>query len=246
MSRPINDSGRRSSRGWKASAEAWISQQGDKGDWARQNILDPGLEPLLGNLHGKRILDVGCGEGRYCRLLAEKGAITTGLDPVEEFIALAKQRHPEGAYHQGFAEFLPFPSQEFDLVVSYLTLVDILDFRSAILEMSRVLKPDGRILVATISNIASPTDGGWVKDEDGRRLYRAVDRYMEEFTLHLEWQGISIENYHRPLSAIMEAFFRAGLVLTRFLEPLPPKDSREYADEFRAPNFQIMEFAKRA
>ena len=220
-----------------------MTSQGTSGDWSRREILDPALDKLLGNLEGCRVLDVGCGEGRYCRVLHEKGAIVTGLDPVEEFITTAKSLHPDGSYSQGFAEFLPYLSSSYDLVLSYLSLVDILDYKAAIAEMARVMKPTGRIIVVSLSNLASCTTG-WVKNSEGKRLYRTVDRYMEEFTLNLEWSGISIENFHRPLSAVLGAFFKQGLVLTDFQEPLPEPPT--LCDEHRAPTFQIMTFARRS
>jgi hypothetical protein len=58
------------------------------------------------------------------------------------------------------------------------------------------------------------------------------------------WRGIEIVNWHRPLSRTLQAHLDAGLVLTHFLEPLPPPDSTYYADEFRVPTFQVMAFRK--
>lgn len=107
--------------------------------------------------------------------------------------------------------------------------------------MARVIKSDGEILIVTISNVASTSDG-WIKNGAGEKLYRPVDHYMDDFELDLKWRGIHILNYHRPLSAILEAFFKSGLVLDAFIEPLPSPNSVAYQDEFRAPSFQIMRF----
>ncbi|HWD37304.1 MAG TPA: class I SAM-dependent methyltransferase [Fimbriimonas sp.] len=227
--------------GWVKSAGAWIATQKETGDWSRSAILDPCLERILPTVQGLRVLDVGCGEGRYCRVLSRRGANTVGIDPVSEFVSRAKELHQSGDYREAFAEDLPFEANSFDLVVSYLTLVDIPDFRAAIKEMCRVCRPDGRIVVVTLSNLASTTDA-WTKDESGRKLYRTVDRYMEEFTLPLQWKGIQIENYHRPLSAILAPFFAAGAMMDGFLEPLPDEADQEYEDEFRVPTFQVMTF----
>jgi len=229
--------------GWTSSAEAWIALQGEEGDASRREVLDPALEPILGNVAGKEIIDVGCGEGRYCRILASKGAKVTGIDPTPSFIELAKQRHSEGAYLEGRAEDLPFSDSSFDVVVSYVALVDIPDDLAAIREMARVCRQGGQVVVATISNLAS-TSAEWVKDGGGRRLYRTVDRYMECFSMWVAWKGIEIENYHRPLSRTLQAHLDAGLELTHFLEPLPAPDSPYYADEFRVPTFQVMAFRK--
>ncbi len=227
--------------GWLASASAWMESQGELGDQSRQEILDPCLDQILGQVEGLAILDVGCGEGRYAAMLASKGATVTGIDPVGVFIKRASSRCPTGTFVQGFAEAVPFESQSFDLVLSYLSIIDIPDYVKAISEMARVVRPKGRVILVTVSNMASATDG-WVKDEAGIKLYRSIDRYMDEFALDLSWNGIRIANYHRPLSAILKAFFDTGLKMTGFYEPLPQPDSPCYQDEFRVPTFQVMQF----
>lgn len=229
--------------GWRSSAQAWIASQSEEGDRSRREILDPALANLLGDVSNLTILDVGCGEGRYSRRLASQGATVTGLDPVDTFIEHARERDAVSRYLVASAEAMPLESESFDVVLSYLTIIDIPDYRAAIAEMCRVMKPSGSVLMATISNVAS-TSFGWIKDENGRKLYRPVDRYMEDFYLDLEWSDIRVRNYHRPLSALLQPFFSAGLVLTDFLEPLPDPSSDWFVEESRAPTFQIMRFRR--
>lgn len=228
---------------WSQSAEAWIATQGEEGDQSRRLILDPALEVFRSSLNLKTVLDVGCGEGRYARKMKVAGAKVIGIDPVLSFIQQARQRDPEGDYRTARAEELPLETGSVDVVLSYLSLMDIEDYRKAGEEMVRVLAPGGQILLVLISNLAS-TSEGWKKDADGNRLYRTVDRYMEEFSMDLEWQSIRVRNYHRPLSAILQLFFRLGCVLVDFQEPLPPADHPWYQEERRAPNFQILTFQK--
>jgi SAM-dependent methyltransferase len=227
--------------GWTQSASAWIESQGEQGDMSRREILDPALSSILGDITGKVVLDVGCGEGRYARLLAERGAIVTGVDPVVEFIDEANKRNTSCTFLVAAAEDLPFPAASFDITLSYLSLVDILDYKTAIREMCRVTRPTGRIVVVSISNL-NVTVEGWVTDENGNKLHRPIDNYMEERALELSWNGIQITNYHRPLSAVLGEFFKAGAVLDGFYEPLPDPSSPMYESEWRAPNFQIMTF----
>jgi len=223
---------------WKQSAEAWIRDQGEQGDWSRRFILDPALEEVLREVEGKAVLDLGCGEGRYCRVLKGKGAEVTGIDPVPRFIEQARALDPVSRYVEAGAEALPFEENTFDLVLSYLTVIDIPDLAAAAGEIARVLRPGGELVMVNISNLTSSTPG-WIKDEQGNKLYRKVDRYMEHFSMELEWRDIQIQNYHRQLSYLLGLFLDQGFVLTRFLEPLPAEDDPNYEEEVRAPNFQI-------
>ena len=52
---------------------------------------------------------------------------------------------------------MPFPGASFDLVVSYLTLIDIADFRLALQEMVRVLQPGGTLLIANLNSFVTAT-----------------------------------------------------------------------------------------
>jgi SAM-dependent methyltransferase len=229
--------------GWEYSAEAWIRGQGEEGDRSRREILDQAVEKLLPDIRGWTVLDVGCGEGRYCRVLRSRGAHPVGLDPTESLLRRARERDPEGQYDLGVGEALPYSDDRFDLVLSYLSLIDIEDYEAASREMVRVCRPGAEILLVMLSNLASVTET-WVKDDQGNRLYRTVDRYMESFHLDVEWSGIRIRNYHRPLSKVMQAFLNCGCVLTWFDEPLPLPESDLFADEFRVPTFQILKFRK--
>src|SRR4029078_12912166 len=98
-----------------------------------------------------RVLDLGCGEGRFCRMLGERGARTIGIDPVGDMIAEAALRHVQGGvYLRSIAETLPFVDECFDVAVSYITLVDIPDFRRAIRECARVLRQGGKLVAGKL------------------------------------------------------------------------------------------------
>ena len=232
--------------GWDQSAEAWIAEIGDHGDWGRRHVLDP---VMLGRLKGRgftRALDVGCGEGRFCRLLKDDGIPAVGIDPTRRLIERARELDPTGDYQMARAEQLPFADKSFDLVVSYLSLIDIDDFRTAIREMARVLTPAGTLFIANLTSfVTAGAPQGWVKDEAGRRLHFPVDRYLEEFFYWDQWADIRVINRHRPLSAYMVAFLDTGLELRHFDEPSPRSgDPARQANYRRAPWFLIMEWQR--
>lgn len=204
---------------WDESAEAWIAEQGDAGDFSRQHVLDPAILPILRAGNFERALDVGCGEGRFCRVLRAEGIEPVGLDPTKALLEQARRRDPGGRYVRASAEAMPFDDADFDLVISYIALVDIPDFRTAIAEMARVLQPGGTIIMANITDLRTAMmEQGWVRAE-GRKLHYPLDRYMEERATTVAWSGIKIQNWHRPLAAYMQAFLDQGLILRSFDNP---------------------------
>ena len=66
--------------GWDDSAAAWIDDMGERGDFSREFILDPALKARIALKTFANALDVGCGEGRFCRLLEGLGIAATGID----------------------------------------------------------------------------------------------------------------------------------------------------------------------
>jgi len=76
---------------WDAIASAWIREARDRNP-VRNGLLDPPMLEACGNVEGLRILDCRCGEGRFCRILAERGAAyMLGLDLCEPMIAAARE-----------------------------------------------------------------------------------------------------------------------------------------------------------
>ena len=232
---------------WQASADAWIADMGEHGDFGRRYVLDPIMLPRALMRLPKKALDVGCGEGRFCRMLKLQGVDVTGIDPTPALIAAARARDADGAYLQAAAERLPFGDEAFDLVVSYLSLIDIPDFHAAILEMARVLNPGGALLIANLNSFNTAcADTGWVKGSAGERLYYPIDNYLQERSMWIEYRGIRIVNHHRPMSIYLGALLDAGLRLTYFDEPSPSADAPmlKATNYRRAPWFLVMEWVK--
>lgn len=232
--------------GWNSSAKAWIADMGERGDYGRQYVLDAPMIARLRLLNGGRALDVGCGEGRFCRVLGAEGFDPVGLDPTAELLTAARAKDPRGSYVEGRAEALDFADDSFDLVVSCLSLIDIEPAGQAIAEMVRVLKPGGTLLIANLTSFSTArAHGGWRKKLLGRGAGFAIDRYLEPRAEWQRWRGIEILNWHRPLKDYMQWFLGQGLVLTHFDEPEPVGGPSDRADRYRrVPWYLIMEWRK--
>lgn len=227
--------------GWEASAQAWIAAQGEAGDWGRRHVLDAPMMARVAAASPASALDVGCGEGRFCRMMAAEGIATVGVDPVGALLARARALHPEGRYLEGRAEALPVPDGAFDLVVSYLTLIDVPDVEAAIPEMARALAPGGRLLIANLTTFVTADPRG----DGAERPPAVVDDHMRERAAWAEWDGLRVRNWHRPLPTYMRLLLGAGLRLTWFDEPLPQGGDPERAARYaRAPWFLAMEWRR--
>lgn len=99
---------------------------------------------------GMFVLDVGCGTGTNLMLYHEAGCKTSGIDLSPSMVEVAKKKLGDKAeIRLGDASKMEFPDATFDLVIGFLTLHEMpSQIRTNVIgEMSRVMKPDGRILL---------------------------------------------------------------------------------------------------
>jgi len=107
----------------------------------------------LGELRGRRVLDVGCGTGALAAALADRaGAKVWGVEPSAEMREVARARLPRTVgVRAGTAEALPFRDGWFDAVVFSL-VVHLIDRPRAFVEAARVLRPGGSVAVGTFAH----------------------------------------------------------------------------------------------
>ncbi|MBS3695700.1 class I SAM-dependent methyltransferase [Rhodococcus qingshengii] len=123
-------------------------------DWAhiQQRTITPASIAVLDELqmhHGEAILDIGCGEGTFSALTRERGAVAAGIDACVPLIAIARRHTPDGDFRVGDMEHLPFPDHTFHAVTAFNSLHFAHNPAQAIREAIRVLRPGGRLVLAT-------------------------------------------------------------------------------------------------
>jgi ubiquinone/menaquinone biosynthesis C-methylase UbiE len=106
---------------------------------------------------GDKILDLGCGNGRFFELLKDKDVNYIGVDFSEKLIEIAKKKYPKVKFQVADALNLPFPNNYFDIIYSIAVLHHIpsREFRQQFLkEARRILKPNG-LLILTVWKLKS-------------------------------------------------------------------------------------------
>jgi ubiquinone/menaquinone biosynthesis C-methylase UbiE len=233
-----------------------------KGDVNRQYIIDPALWSLLGDVKGQTILDAGCGNGYLTRLLALKGAKAKGIDFSGTFIEYCKKLETEknlgcDFFEGSLAEMNMFQDQRFDVVVSNIVFIDVLDYKTAFKEIARVLKDDGRFIWSNTHPVfgRSATAGDFKFPRDSRRneerYIKMVDRYFDTGAEMIDWFKAPTWQFIRTLEDYSKALKEAGFVISEIVEPQPSiEDIQKHPDYLafdadRWPHFIIFECLKK-
>jgi 2-polyprenyl-3-methyl-5-hydroxy-6-metoxy-1,4-benzoquinol methylase len=113
-----------------------------------QRRIEVVFDQLLGreSLESLRLLDVGCGTGPFSLTAAQRGAVVTSLDIGTELLARARAKGVATVL-AGDAMALPFTDARFDIVLSSECIEHTADPRRAVVEMLRVLRPGGRLVL---------------------------------------------------------------------------------------------------
>jgi 2-polyprenyl-3-methyl-5-hydroxy-6-metoxy-1,4-benzoquinol methylase len=212
----------------------------------RSRIETYSLMRLIGDLDGKKVLDVACGEGYFTRILRRAGASkVVGLDISERMIRLARAQEaaePLGIEYRIEDARSIVPQQDFDLAVAAWLLVYAQD-RAELARMCRGLasrvRPGGRFVTYT----TNPGVYDFSPPPDYRKYgftTKLADQVFEgapiRFTFHLDDTALDIENYYLPVEAYETAFHEAGFrdfaIHTPGLSPAPPGgEDRTYWDD---------------
>jgi ubiquinone/menaquinone biosynthesis C-methylase UbiE len=124
--------------------------------WAQRFFFDrlhnAVLDLVESQAHPESILDVGCGTGRLLRKAKERwpDARLIGIDPAEGMVEKARSLMPSVTFYVGMAESLPLPDAPVDLAFSTMSYHHWVDRVQGVREITRVLRPKGRLFLADI------------------------------------------------------------------------------------------------
>jgi ubiquinone biosynthesis O-methyltransferase len=154
---------------------------------------------LVGDVDGRRVLDVGCGDGELALELTKRGAVVTGIDASAAMIDAAKRRatqyNVDITFQVGPAEQLPFAAEQFDVVTAITILCFVDDAAPVFREFTRVLRPGGRLVIGELGKWSTWAAARRIRAWLGSRLWRQGRFWTANELRRLAGQaGLVVEN----------------------------------------------------
>ena len=163
----------------------------------------------FGTFGGRQVLDVACGTGEWLEYFAARGARVGGIDLSAKAIAECQRILPQGDFHTGPAEVLPFASGRFDAVTCMGSLEHFIDKPAALREMIRVSTPAARFMILV-------PNAGFLTRKLG--LFRGTHQVavredvleIEQWTALFESVGLSVISRWRDLHPLSLSWLANG------------------------------------
>ena len=217
---------------------AWAARR-EQGGGATNAIISSLLD-LLGDINGRAVLDAGCGEGFFARILVARGARVTGIDLAPRLIALAREKDGQGAIAYRVADLshpVPDLAGLFDAIGSHLALNDVADHRGFAATLATLTRPGGRAVIA-LNNPYSAVVREHVADyfaNGARAVYGGMTAAL----------GGEVSYYHRTLEEYLDAFLAAGWRLAKLVD-VPDRAGLDWLlpEHCRFPRFMVLAFDK--
>ena len=191
----------------------------------------PTLKAMLPELAGKRVVDLGCGFGWFCRWAREAGAAEVlGLDVSAHMLARARETttDPAVTYRQADLETLELPAASVDLAYSSLTLHYLEHLAGLFATLHRALVPGGRFVFSAEHPLYT---------EPG-------PDYLDEGPRTTDWLAKGVLKQHRTLATTLNLLIGAGFTLRRIEEWGPTREEiaahPEWKIDHRRPSFLLV------
>jgi SAM-dependent methyltransferase len=220
-----DESARANRRWWDAAAPAYLAEHGsDLGDvdflWCPEGLREADAH-LLGDVRGRRVVEIGCGSAPCSRWLRRAGADVVALDLSAGMLARAAQLNRSTGVPvpllQADAGALPLRDGAVDLACSaFGGLPFVADAGAVLAEVARVLRPGGRFVASVNHPMRWP-----MPDSPDPADLRVTSSYFDR-TPYVETDGagrIVYVEHHRTVGDWVRAVVGAGLALEDLVEP---------------------------
>ena len=212
---------------WDAISANYQASTRISTDDVHYGSLAPGERELglLGDVAGKRVIEIGCGGGQNSIALTKRGATCVGVDPSPAQIDHARRLAPENGvevqFIVGVAEHLStFPDGSFDIALSSYAFDYVTDLRRAYREAWRMLKPSGLFVFCLSHPWFQAVGWHLAGDPDATEVgdYAAWPDVEEWDWTYEDGTTARMRGHLRTLEQIVNELIEAGFTLERLVE----------------------------
>ena len=206
----------------------------------------PTLRALLPDLRGRRVLDLGCGFGWFCRWARDRGAAhVIGIDISEKMLARARRTEDEAiTYTRADMEQLELPTLSFDCVYSSLALHYVVNLSRLMSQIYASIAPDGSLVFSVEHPIATaPSAPRWSIDAGSPKAW-PLDCYLDEGPRSTDWLAKGVIKQHRTVATYLNMLIGLGFSISHIEEWGPNAEQiaarPDWADERHFPPFLLV------
>lgn len=212
--------------------ENYLKRRGRK-ESPNNAIEKPIISELIGDVSGKNILDLGCGDGIFGAELMDAGAASfTGIEGSSEMAALAREATVQQGVQIRVEDLETFQAEpaQYDLIVSRFVIHYLSDIERLFREVIKALKPGGKF-VFTVQHPL--TTSSFVSKAQGeRRGDWLVDDYFKEGERQEPWINKTVIKHHRTIETYYTALAEAGFTVTALREGTPAEANFDTVEEY--------------
>lgn len=206
---------------------------------ANELIEIPIMKTLLPDLKGKKILDLGCGNGSMSKYFIEQGAsYVLALDISKNMIeeARVKNTHKNITYEVMGMEQISKTKEKFDLVFSSLAFHYIEDFDKLTKDINNLLNKDGILLYSQEhpTVLCSKLEPGIDKRiEINNKRYYLFSDYNLNGKREILWNNTNVTKYHRNFETIINTLIKNNLSILEIKESYASEEAIKLVDKYK-------------
>lgn len=221
----------------------YLDARNDNNSKHNTTVKDNLIE-MIGDVHNKTILDLGCGIGEFTKYFSDNGAErVVGIDISKKCLEYATQNNNATniEYINMDINNLSNITQKFDLVFSDIVFNYLEDFDKLLHDIHNLLKDNGVLIFSQVHPISTASfseESTWTKDENGVLRF-LMDNYSNVSVRKKKYFGGTFNFYHRRFEDIINISIANGFEITKLVEPYFTEK------EFNRPSFLLVKLSKK-
>lgn len=193
---------------------------------ANVTLEKPIFDVLVGDLKDKRILDLGCGDGEFgVEAIDADCQSYVGLEASKQMVAVAQDnlKDTDAQIIETLLEDWTYPTAQFDLIVSRMTLHYVEDLEALFQQVHQSLTSGGRLVFSVVHPVITSSNKS--AEAGGLREDWIVDDYFVTGARKVHWMGDYVTQYHRAIEDYFRVMQKAGFLVEDLRESRPIREN---------------------